>query len=187
MRATIPLVVLASIGACSNSDAPCSSPSAGTFAVTLSYSRTIPVAIYCGGGGGADAGASAEAGVDAGADASAVAMDAGSCAGRPHPFDGASWTVAVTGSGATVMPQGSAAWTCTASAPKSSPGDGPDGASIPATGCYLLVSCGRQTGGDAGAADLQVQIFAQSATDVVVLAHDDSSSCCTDEYTGTWR
>jgi hypothetical protein len=186
--------VLASVGACSNSDAPCASPSTGTFAVSLSYARTIPVSIYCGGGGpedGAVADAAPDATLDSAADAapdaSSAAVDAGSCASRPHPFDKASWSVAVTGSGAMVTPKGGAPWTCTAIGPKSPPGSAPDGAPVPATGCYLLVTCDAQTAGDAGSAGLQLQIFAQSSTDVLVLAHDDSGSCCTDEYTGTWQ
>jgi len=165
--------------------------------VTLAYSRTIPVAVYCGSGTNADASADAssdaipeattDASADAAVEASTISMDAGSCANRPHPFDGTSWTVAVTGSGATVTPKGSPAWTCTATGPQASPGSGPDGSPVPATGCYLLVSCGRQTAGDAGASDVQIQILAQSTTDVLVLAHDDTGSCCSDEYTGSWH
>jgi hypothetical protein len=174
------------VGACSNPNPPCSSPSTGTFTVTLAYSRTIPVAIYC------DAGAIDASPVEAAAKDSGVSdsgteagvADAGaSCSARPHPFDGTTWTIAVTGSATTVTPKGSAAWTCTSISPTSPPGSGPDGSAVPATGCYLLVSCGRQ----AGAADVEVQIFAQSSTDVLVLVHDDTDGCCNDEYTGTWH
>ena len=169
--------------------------------MTLAYARTLPVAVYCGTGTDAGAsvdatsdattdaaaGAATDAAADAAADASTVVEDAGSCANRPHPFDGATWTIVVTGSGATVTPKGSAAWTCSAIGPQASPGTGPDGSAAPATGCYLLVSCGRQTAGDAGASDVQVQVLAQSTTDILVLAHDDSGSCCSDEYTGSWH
>jgi len=169
--------------------------------VTLAYASTLAVATYCGAGtdagssadatsdAAADAatGAGADAAADAAADASAAVVDAGSCASRPHPLDGATWTIAVTGSGATVTPKGAAAWTCTAIGPQASPGSGPDGSPAPATGCYLLLSCGRQATGDGEAADVQVQILSQSTTDILVLAHDDTGSCCSDEYTGSWQ
>jgi hypothetical protein len=88
-------------------------------------------------------------------------------------------TAAITGAGAT--------WNCTATTPRAAPEDQPDGDSQAGTGCYLLLECGQQAVGDAGPAQVQVQILAQSSTDVLALVHDESSDCCTDEYTGAWH
>jgi hypothetical protein len=168
--ATVGLVALAPLGACSTNQAQCSSPSSGKFTVALTYAQTIPVDIYC------------EAGVGAGS------TDAASCATQPHPFDGVTWSVTVSGSSATVSSQGGGtSWSCQATSPQSSPSTGPDGGSVAGTGCYLLVTCGEQSTPDAGPADVQIQIFPTSSTDAVALVHDTSSDCCTDEYTGTWH
>lgn len=151
---------------CSNNTSSCSAPSSGTFTLQLSYAQTIPIDLFCDGG--------------------TAATDASTCAAQPHPFDGASWKVAVSGSGATVtLPQGS--WSCTAVAPSTSPSQEPDGSSQVGTGCYLLLECGQHAAGDAGMAEVQVQILTKGGSDVVALVHDVAGNCCTDEYTGSWN
>jgi len=160
------LVALVLVGACSNNQTPsCSGPPSGSTSVTLSYSQSVPAAIYCDGATG----------------------DAESCGNGPLPFDGATWNVTIDGSSATVTSSdgGASPWSCAAVAPESAPNDGPDGA--PGTGCYLLVTCGRESAGDGGPVDVQLQLFAQSSSDVIAIVHDDSGDCCTDEYTGTWQ
>jgi hypothetical protein len=155
---------LVAIVGCSNNSASCSAPSGGTFHVALSYSQTLPVDIFC----------------DAGA------IDASSCGAQPHPFDGAAWTIVVDGGSATVTtPTGN--WSCAATAPRSAPDDEPDGSGQAGTGCYLLLACGQQAAGDAGAAQVQLQILAQGSSDVLALVHSVGSDCCTDEYTGSWH
>jgi len=160
------LLAIAASPACSNNQASCSAPSSGTFHVTLAYSQTIPVDLFCDGGG----------------------IDASACGARPHVLDGASWTVTVNGGSASIA-SSSGTWSCTATPPRSAPGEQPDGSSQAGTGCYVLLECGVQAVGDAGAApvQVQVQILTQSQTDVLALVHDESSDCCTDEYTGAWH
>jgi hypothetical protein len=166
-RVALALVALASLGACSNEQSPCSSPSSGTFSVALSYSQTIPVAIYC----------------------DATAGDTTPCGSPPHAFDGATWNIAVDGASATVLSNdgGASPWSCEAIPPESSPAEGPDGSTPPGTGCYLLVSCNPESAGDAGPVEVQIQVFASAPDDVIALVHDLSGQCCTDEYTGTWH
>lgn len=166
-RVSATIVALASLGACSNKQPQCSSPSSGSFSVALSYSQTIPVAIYC----------------------DATVGDATPCGNPPHAFDGATWNLTVDGSSATVLSSdgGDSPWSCQAIAPESSPADGPDGSTPPGTGCYLLVICGPESAGAAGPVDVQIQVFAQAPGDVIALVHDLSGACCTDEYTGTWH
>jgi hypothetical protein len=159
------LIALIASAGCSNNPASCSAPSSGTFHVTLSYSQTIPVDLFCDAGG----------------------IDASACSSHPHVLDGASWTVTVNGGTASIASTG-AALSCTATAPRAAPEDQPDGASQAGTGCYLLLECGPQALGDAGAALVQVQLLTQSSSDdVLALVHDESSDCCTDEYTGAWH
>ncbi len=158
------VVALLALAACSNNQPSCSAPSSGTFHVTLAYSQTIPVDLFCDGGG----------------------IDASACGARAHVLDGASWTVTVNGGSASVA-SSSGTWSCTATPPRSAPGEQPDGSSQAGTGCYLLLECALQAAGDAGAAQVQVQILTQSQTDVLALVHDESSDCCTDEYTGAWH
>jgi hypothetical protein len=149
---------------CSNSGSSCAAPSSGTFKVQLAYSQTIPVDLFC----------------DAGD------IDASACGAQPHPFDGTTWTVVVDGSTARVT-TARGTWSCVATAPSSSPGSQPDGSTTVGTNCYLLVECGTQTVGDAGPAQIQLQILTKASTDAVVIAHDVGASCCTDEYTGSWN
>jgi hypothetical protein len=152
------------VAACSNNAASCSAPSTGTFHVSLAYSQTLAVDLFCDAGG----------------------IDASACSARPHPLDGASWTIAVDGSTAKIT--GTAAgFSCAATAPQTSPSTAADGSTAPGSGCYLLVECGQQAVGDAGAGEVQVQLLAQASTDALVLVHDGTSDCCTDEYTGTWH
>jgi len=159
------LIALIASAGCSNNPASCSAPSSGTFHVTLSYSQTTPVDLFCDAGG----------------------IDASTCSSHPHVLDGASWTVTVNGAAASVASTGGNL-SCTATAPRAAPQDQPDGASQAGTGCYLLLECGPQALADAGAALVQVQILAPSSTgDVLALVHDESSDCCTDEYTGSWH
>jgi hypothetical protein len=155
---------LAAIVGCSNNPNSCSAPSGGTFHVALSYSQTLPVDIFC----------------DAGA------IDASTCGAQPHPLDGASWTVVVDGGTGTIT-SSAGTWTCTATAPGTAPNDEPDGSAQVGTECYLLLQCGQQAVGDAGAAQVQVQILTQGSPDVLTLVHEVGSDCCTDEYTGTWQ
>jgi hypothetical protein len=138
---------LAVVG-CSNNQPSCAAPGAGSFHVSLAYSQTVPVDLFC----------------DAGD------IDASACGSRPHPLDGASWTVTVIGGSATSTQ--------------------PDGSTQAGSGCYLLLECGAHPLGDAGTAQVQVQLLAQpspASTDVLALVHDVASDCCTDEYTGTWH
>jgi hypothetical protein len=187
-RLWLPLAVLAATVACESSNAPCSAPSGGTFTVTLAYARTASVAIYCSSDAGSEAAPdSGDSGADSSADSGTGDADAGTCSSHPHPLDGTTWTIAVNGSAATVTPQGAASWSCAAFGPQSSPSSGPDGSALPGTGCYLLVSCGTRSIGGGGSADVQLEILAQSATDTLVLVHDDSGGCCTDEYSGSWH
>jgi hypothetical protein len=161
------------LAGCSNSVPSCSAPSTGTFKVQLSYSQTIPVDLSCDEG---DAGQTGD-------------IDASACASQPHPFDGATWTVTVSGSGATITTASTAGgtWSCVATAPRSGPASQPDGSTSVGTGCYLLLECAPQSVGDAGPAQVQVQLLAQASTDVVVIVHSQGSSCCTDQYTGSWH
>lgn len=160
-------VGIATLGACSNSQSSCSAPSSGSFSVPLSFSQTIDVAIYCGGATG----------------------DAVACGTQAHVFDGQTWTVTVDGSAATVTSnaQGAPSWSCQATTPQSSPAAEGDGGTIPGTGCYLLVSCNPESGGEAGPVDVQIQIFAQASGDAMVVVHELGGDCCADEYTGTWQ
>ena len=158
------LVAASSPAACSNDSAACSAPATGTFTATLHYAETATVSLACDGGG----------------------ADASTCVARPHPFDGATWKVVVSGSTATVTSAG-ATWSCQSLAPRSAPGTTNDGGPLPGTGCYLELRCGTQATGDAGAQEIELQILAKSATDVLVVAHDPGADCCTDEYTGAWR
>ncbi len=162
-------LALVPLGACSNNQGSCTAPSSGTFTVPLSFSQTIAVDIYC----------------------SEATGDAAACGTQPHVLDGATLTVAVDGSSATVTGgAGQSSWSCAVTAPQSVPGEGPDGGATPATGCYLLVNCNGEAGGDAGSIDVQIQISppptAPATTDVLVLVHEQGGDCCTDEYTGTW-
>ncbi len=163
----VALLVLLAAPGCSNDQAPsCNAPSSGTFHVGLSYSQTVPVNLFC----------------DAGT------IDASACGAQPHVLDGASWTVTVNGGSASIA-SSAGTLSCKATPPRAAPGDPADGASQAGTGCYLLLECGPQAVGDAGAAQValvQVQILAPSSTDVLVLVHDESSDCCTDEYTGSY-
>jgi hypothetical protein len=161
---------LASLAACLNGSnggqSQCASPSSGRFSFALGYSQTLPVGIYCDG----------------------ATDNVPPCGSQPHPFDGVTWTVSVDGSGATVTAgDGGAPWSCDAITPESAPGDAPDGGSTPGTGCYLLVTCTQENEGDAGAIGVQLQMFAQASSDVLVVVHDLEGNCCTDEYTGTWQ
>lgn len=149
---------------CSNTQPSCTAPGAGSFTIDLHYAQTIPVDLLC----------------DAGD------IDASSCGARPHPFEGASWSLAVNGGTGTVKGSG-ASWTCSALSPRSSPTTTPDGSPVPGTGCYLALECGPQAVGDAGTALVQIQLLTPASTDVVVLVHDIAGECCTDEYTGSWR
>jgi hypothetical protein len=158
------LAALLAIAGCSNNPASCSAPSSGTFHLALSYAQTIPVDLFC----------------DAGD------IDASACSSRPHPFQGASWSVTVSGSTATITST-DGTWSCAATSPRSSPSAQPDGSTLPGTGCYLLLECGQHPVGDAGTAQVQVQLLAQSSTDVLAIVHDVASDCCTDEYTGSWH
>jgi hypothetical protein len=161
-------VALASLGACSNNQTKCSAPSSGSFSVPLTFSQTIAVDIYCGEATG----------------------DAAACGTGPHVLDGTTLSVTVDGSSATVTAGTQSPWTCEATSPQSPPGDGQDGAAVPATGCYLLVTCNGEPVGDAGAIDLQIQLSAQTSgapTGGLVLVHELGGDCCTDEYTGAWQ
>ncbi len=152
------------VAGCSNNPSSCSAPSTGTFTVQLSYAQTIAVDLFCDGG----------------------TIDASSCSTQPHPFDGASWTIAVSSSSATITSaQGS--WSCTAIGPGTAPAQQPDGSTRVGTGCYLLLECGQHAAGDAGTAEVQVQVLTQGATDVVALVHQVAGDCCTDQYTGSWH
>ena len=154
------------VAACSNNPSSCSAPSTGKFGVELSYAETLSVDLFCDGGGGT--------------------ADASSCAAQPHPFDGASWNIVVSSGSATVTSsQGS--WSCTAISPGTAPSQQPDGSTGVGTECYLLLECGQHAAGDAGTAEVEVQILTQGATDVVALVHEVGGDCCTDEYTGSWR
>ena len=152
------------LGGCSNDQVTCSAPGGGNFTLGLTYAKTIPVALSCSTGG----------------------ADASTCGARAHAFDGTTWSIAVSGSMATVK-TGTSTFACTAIGPRSSPQSLPDGASVPGTGCYLAIECGAQTVGDAGPAQVQIQLLPQGSTDVVAIVHDTGSDCCTDEYTGAWH
>jgi hypothetical protein len=157
---------LAVVG-CSNNQPSCAAPGAGSFHVSLAYSQTVPVDLFC----------------DAGD------IDASACGSRPHPLDGASWTVTVNGGSATITAT-SGTWDCAVTPPRSAPSTQPDGSTQAGSGCYLLLECGAHPLGDAGTAQVQVQLLAQpspASTDVLALVHDVASDCCTDEYTGTWH
>ena len=152
---------------CSNDQPSCGAPGAGTFHVSLAYSQTVPVNLFC----------------DAGD------IDASTCGSHPHPLDGAAWTVTVDGGSATIT-GASGTWDCAVTPPRSSPSTQPDGSTQAGTGCYLLLECGAHALGDAGTGQVQVQLLPQpspASTDVLVLVHDVASDCCTDEYTGVWR
>ena len=156
-------IALAAAG-CSNNPSSCSAPSSGKFTSQLSYTQTVPVDLFCDGG----------------------TVDASSCSAQPHPFAGASWTIAVSSGSATITsPQGT--WSCTAIGPGTAPSQQPDGSTQVGTGCYLLLECGEHAAGDAGTATVQVQILAQGTTDVVALVHQVGGDCCTDQYTGSWH
>jgi hypothetical protein len=160
------LVALVLLGACSNSQASCAAPSSGSYSVALSYSQTVPAAIYCEGG---------------------ATGDAESCSG-PHPFDGATWTVSIDGTSATVTSGdgGAFSWSCGVITPNSSPTDTADGG-LPGTGCYLLVTCGVEPGGAEGPIEVQIQLLPQAPNeDVLAIVHHTGGECCTDEYTGVW-
>ncbi len=158
------MTIALTVAGCSNNPSSCSAPSSGKFTVQLSYAQTVAVDLFCDGG----------------------TVDASSCSAQPHPFDGASWTIAVSSSSATVTSaQGS--WSCTAVGPGTAPSQQPDGSTQVGAGCYLLLECGEHAAGDAGTAEVQVQVLAQGATDVVALVHQVGGDCCTDQYTGSWH
>jgi hypothetical protein len=160
-------VALALVVACSTGHQDnCTAPSSGSFAVALTFAQTVPAAIYCDGAAG----------------------DAGSCENQAHPFDDATLVITVEGAEATVASSdgGAPSWPCHAMAPDSAPSDGPDGGT-PGTACYLLVSCAQVFAGTAGVVDLQIQLFTQASSDVLVIAHQTDGFCCTDEYTGAWQ
>ena len=159
-------LALPSSGACSNDQAKCSAPSSGSFTVPLSFSQTVSVDLYCAGAMG----------------------DAAACGSQPHVLDGATLSVTVNGSTATVTASpGGGSWSCRATSPQSPPTDEADGGTAPATGCYLLVTCDQEPTADAGSIDVQIQMSAQATGDVMVLVHELGGDCCVDEYTGTWQ
>jgi hypothetical protein len=111
----------------------------------------------------------------------AIACEAGAggataCSSEPLPFESATWTVAVDGSGATVTSGGDAgaSWACQVTPPSSST-------------CYLLVTCGPEPLADAGPGDVELELLASGSNDVVVLVHEVSGECCAYSYTGTWQ
>jgi hypothetical protein len=113
--------------------------------------------------------------------AAAIECEAGSdgataCGSEPPPFGGATWSVAVDGGTATLTSSedGGSSWSCQAT-PPSSPS------------CYLLVSCGPGSLGDAGPGDVQIQLFASASEDAVVLVHQVTGECCAYSYTGSWQ
>jgi hypothetical protein len=137
---------------------------------------------------GPDARPPADAAVEASAADAASGGDGGTCLGRPHPLDGTSLSVTINGGSATVTPRAGGAWTCSVLGPNSSPGSGPDGSTVQATGCYLLLLCGDQTLPGEGGEMVQIEILPQGTPDVLVTARDTSGgACCTDEYTGHWQ
>ena len=154
--------------ACSNKPAPCGSPTSGSFSLTLGYSQRVTAAVYCAGD----------------------ATETNVCSTQAPPFGGAKWSLAVDGSTATVTPEGGASWSCEVVAPESSPSAGPDGSTLPATGCYLLVSCGEQSIDDAGTASVQIQLLApgssDASADVIAIVSESTGGCCTYEYTGSY-
>jgi hypothetical protein len=158
--ASVPCAVLSD--ACANNPSRCEAPSSGTFSLSLTYSQTLPVSVYC-----------------------AAPTQATTCT-PPAP----SWTgiVSVDGPGASLESSdggGGSTWTCEAVSPESSSDGIPDGG-VPGTACYLLVTCNQ--GAPGGIGPVQIQIFAQaSPTDVLALVQDSSGDCCVNEYTGTWN
>jgi hypothetical protein len=214
LRAAAACAVL--VAGCANNAANCSAPSSGKFSVTLQYAQTVTVALQCdtslgeagigeggdgaseagvgdagvrdaslgdasAGDGGASDGSAADAGVSAGS-----VDDAGACGARPHPFDGATLEVSVSGSSATIT-SSLGSFSCAATAPRAAPSSQPDGSTLPGTGCYLLLECDAPTLGDAGPAQLQVQLLTQASTDALVLVRSIGPDCCSDEYNGTWH
>jgi hypothetical protein len=114
--------------------------------------------------------------------AAAIACEAGSdgatsCSSQPPPFPSATWSLVVNGTTATIATTGDGGnptATCEVSSPS-------------APECYLLVSCGSESFGDAGAGALQIQILPAASNDVVVLVHELTGECCAYSYTGTWQ
>jgi hypothetical protein len=168
-RAVVALAASASIallaGACANNPARCEAPSTGTFNLSLSYSQTLPVSVYC-------------------PAASGSPSEPTACGTPAQTWAG---VLTVNGSGAHLESSdaGGSAWTCEATTPNASSDDTPDGGA-PETACYLLVICNEQASSSIGS--VQVQIFAQASSgDVLALVQDSSGGCCVDEYTGTWK
>jgi len=96
-------LALASLGsACSNNQGSCAAPTSGSFTVPLSFSQTIAVDVYC----------------------SEATGDAAACGTQPHVLDGTTLSLTVNGSSATVTAGAGQAWTCQATSPQSSPGEG---------------------------------------------------------------
>lgn len=164
----VALLAVATTVACSNKPAPCGSPASGSFSLSLGYSQRVTAAVYCAGD----------------------ATDTNICSTQAPPFGGATWNLAVDGSTATVTAEGGASWSCGVIAPESSPSGGPDGSTLPATGCYLLVSCGEQSVGDAGTASVQIQLLppgsSDASPDVIAIVSESTGGCCTYEYTGSY-
>jgi hypothetical protein len=177
------LVVLAALSvvafaSCSNSSTPCSAPTSGSFMISLHYSQSLPIDLVCDASTG-----------------EASAGDGGTCGSETHPFDGATWTVAIAGNGATVTSKG-ATWSCESVGPQSGPGSTADGSTLPGSGCYLLVTCDvpsfasgeGDAGKGGGGGSVQIQILPKSSSnDVLALVHETSGACCSDEYLGTWQ
>jgi hypothetical protein len=152
--------------ACSSNQSKCAAPSSGTFSVSLTYAETLPVAVDC----------------------AAATSAAGACS-TPAP----TWTATVSvGTHGTFVQASDGgvdpSWTCTAVAPESSSVDGED-SGVPGTACYLLINCNQTL--DAGIGSVQLEILAQASgdasSDVLAILQDSSSSCCVNEYTGTWN
>jgi hypothetical protein len=168
-RAVAALTTTASIallaGACANNPARCEAPSTGTFNLSLSYSQTLPVSVYC-------------------AASSGSATQPAACGTPAQTWTG---TLTVDGSGARLASGdgGASAWTCAATSPNSSSDDTPDGGA-PETACYLLVVCNQQAPSSIGPVQLQILPQASSG-DVLALIQDSNGECCVNEYTGTWN
>jgi hypothetical protein len=156
--------VLVALGAaCANNTARCEAPSSGTFSLSLAFSQTLPVSVYC----------------------PSSSSQVATCSAPAQSWTG---TLTVDASGASLASgadAGNASWTCEAVSPDSPSNDTEDGGA-PQSSCYLLVSCNQQAPGGIG--PVQFQLFAQgSSPDVLALVQDSSGDCCVNEYTGTWN
>jgi hypothetical protein len=158
--ATVPMAIVSA--ACSSNQTKCAAPSSGTFSVSLTYAETLPVAVDC-----------------------PAASSAASACSTPAPTWKATVSLGTRGTFVQASDGGvDPSWTCTAVAPESSSIDGQD-RGVPGTACYLLINCNQTL--DAGIGSVQLEIFAQASSDVLAIVQDSASSCCVNEYTGTWN